>query len=190
MAGRSAKIATKVFIRNMIDEMLPVQRKPSSLTTWPICKVIAVRILLRAWGVDSKEFPHLSKQDYRIPLLLTDYSLCHVNRRHGAVFVIQIHRFFFYLEYFPIPPSRRGPTHRQRGKYFHCPSLTSAERSDDRVTLDYILSLSVDRRAIWTFGSYFFLAGQYPLFDDLKWRTVPLRRRRQERTDSRWFHWM
>lgn len=98
--------------------------------------------------------------------------------------------FFFYLEYFPIPPSRRGPTHRQRGKYFHCPSLTSAERSDDRVTLDYILSLSVDRRAIWTFGSYFFLAGQYPLFDDLKWRTVPLRRRRQERTDSRWFHWM
>jgi hypothetical protein len=33
MAGRSAKIATKVFIRNMIDEMLPVQRKPSSLTT-------------------------------------------------------------------------------------------------------------------------------------------------------------
>ena len=94
MAGRSAKIATKVFIRNMIDEMLPVQRKPSSLTTWPICKVIAVRILLRAWGVDSKEFPHLSKQDYRIPLLLTDYSLCHVNRRHGAVFVIQIHRFF------------------------------------------------------------------------------------------------
>jgi hypothetical protein len=82
-----------------------------------ICKVIAVRILLRAWGVDSKEFPHLSKQDYRIPLLLTDYSLCHVNRRHGAVFVIQIHRFFLF-RIFSDSTKSTWPNPSSEGKIF------------------------------------------------------------------------